>query len=199
MLEINKDQLGQGNLAQGHLAEGASRSPIRYADALENFRRNTDWWVVADVLDLPNAVGSALWVAQKTGFSVEDVSEALEGLVVLGLLKKSEKGFEKVKRDFDVPWTDQSKQQKLDDHALISRQILNHLNESARGAIRFASFASNIEIIAEMYRKVDQALNEAQEKSRKLKPSSLDNVYLVSYTSVTATPDHNGGKGEPHA
>ncbi len=44
--------------------------------------------------------------------------------------------------------------QRMEDHALISRQILNHLNEDARGAIRFASFASNIQIIADLYQKI---------------------------------------------
>lgn len=189
MLETNK------TLTTEPLVMGASTSPITYADALENYRKNTDWWIIFDALDLPNAVGSALWIAGRTGFSVENITEALEGLIVLGLLEKSRNGYEKVKTNFNVPNDNKSKLQKMEDHALISRQILNHLNEQARGAIRFASFASNVEIIADLYQKIDKALLEAQDKSLSLQKEQLDNVYLVSYTSISSLPTNSNGKG----
>lgn len=190
MLETNK------TLTTEPLAMGASTSPITYADALENYRKNTDWWIIFDALDLPNAVGSALWIAGRTALSVDTVTEAIEGLIVLGLLKRTEKGFEKVKDVLIVPNNDQSKAKLMDDHALISRQILNHLNEDAKGALRFASFASNIQIIAEMYEKINQAIFDADEKSKKLSRGQIDNIYLTSFTAVTATKT---GKGASHA
>ncbi len=76
---------------------------ISYADALENYRTNTDWWIVFDSFELPNAIGSALWIAGRTGLSVDTVTEALEGLVVLGLVKRIDKGFEAVKNVLHVP------------------------------------------------------------------------------------------------
>jgi hypothetical protein len=87
----------------------------------------------------------------------------------------------------------------MEEHALVSRQILNHLNEKAQGAIRFASFASNIQIITELYQKIDTALLEAQEQSRKSSKEQLDNVYLASYTSITSLPTTQNGKGASHA
>lgn len=182
-----------------NLASGAPTSPISYADALENYRKNTDWWIIFDSLDLPSSMGSALWISGRTGISVESVTEALEGLVVLGLLRKSPNGYEKAKINFDLPSDNQTKLQRMEDHALISRQILNHLNEDARGAIRFASFASNIQIIADLYQKIDKALLEAQELSRKLPREQLDNVYLASYTSITALPLDAKRKGATNA
>lgn len=194
MLDTNSNQ---GSL--GNLVVGASKSPITYPDALENYRRNMDWWIVFETLDLPHAIGSSLWISERTGISVEATAEALEGLSVLGLLKQSEKGFEKIKKDFDIPWTDKPKTEKLADHVLISQQILNHLDESARGAMRFASFATNIEMINEIYQKIDKILIEAKAKSEKLSASQLDNVYLFSYTSVNGTPFSSNGKEESHA
>lgn len=135
------------------LAQGASRSPISYADALENYRTNTDWWIVFDCFELPNAIGSALWISGRTGLSLDTVTEALEGLVLLGLAKRTDKGFEAVKNVIKLPNEDLTKQKMMENHALISRQVLNHLTDNARGALRFASFASNIQIIAEMYKK----------------------------------------------
>lgn len=192
---LNETQTG---IPEIRLSEGNSGSPISYADSLENYRKNTDWWIVFDCLDLPNAIGSALWIAGRTGLSVETANEALEGLVVLGLLKKSQNGYEKVTLNFDVPSENQTKAQRMAEHALISRQILNHLHEEARGAIRFGSFASNVQIIADLYEKIDKAIYEAQEKSRKLSKQELDNVYLVSYTSITALPNSQNGKGAAH-
>lgn len=185
--------------AEPSLASGVATSPISYADALENYRTNTDWWIVFESLDLPNAIGSALWLSGRTGISVETVTEALEGMIVLGLLKKSHNGYEKIKLNFDIPHEGQTKQQRMEEHALISRQILNHLHNDARGAIRFASFASNIQIIADLYQKIDKALLEAQEQSRKLPKDQLDNVYLASYTSITSLPIIQTGKGASHA
>ncbi len=182
-----------------NLASGAPTSPITFADALENYRKNTDWWIIFDSLDLPSSMGSALWISGRTGISVESVTEALEGLVVLGLLRKSPNGYEKAKINFDLPSDNQTKQQRMEDHALISRQILNHLNEDARGAIRFASFASNIQIIADLYQKIDKALLEAQELSRKLPREQLNNVYLAFYTSITALPLDTKRKGATNA
>lgn len=185
------------NLADssGTLATGFTSSPISYADALENYRKNTDWWIVFDAFDLPNAKGSALWIASKTTLSVETVTEALEGLAVLGLLAKSANGFEKVKQNIDLPNDGLTKHQRIQDHALISRQILNQLGEDSRGSIRHTCFASNIQIITDLYSQIDRLILEAQEKSRALKKEEIDNVYLATYTAVNSVPN---GKGVSH-
>lgn len=191
--------LEQNNpLTTGHLVEGASKSPISYSDALENYRSNTDWWIVFDSFELPNAIGSSLWIAGRTGLSLDTVTEALEGLVVLGLIKRTDKGFEAVKNVIQLPSEDQTKQKRMENHALVSRQVLNHLTDNARGALRFASFASNIQIVADMYKKIDQAILEADEQSKKLNRSQIDNIYLVSFTAVTATQP-NTEKGTTNA
>jgi hypothetical protein len=180
------------------LATGFTSSSISYADALENYRKNTDWWIVFDSFDLNGAKGSALWIASKTSLGVETVTEALEGLTVLGLLVKSSKGFEKVKANINLPNEGQTKHQKIHDHAMISRQILNHLGDDSRGALRHTCFASNIDIITDLYSKIDLAILEAQEKSRALDKSAIDNVYLATYTAVNTVPMSNDGKGDSH-
>ena len=187
MLESqNMRQQGMG------LTAGMATSPISYGDALENYRNNTDWWIIFDCFDLPNAVGSALWISGRTGLSVDIVTEALEGLITLGLVARTSKGFEKIKSEIVLPHENQSKQERMLKHALISRQVLNHLQENAKGALRFASFASNLQIIAEMYDKIDKAILEADEQSKKLPRNQIDNVYLMSFTAVTTTQSQDG-------
>lgn len=177
----------ENNKSTASLAAGTSQSPISYADALENYRMNTDWWIVFDSFELPNAIGSSLWISGRTGLSLDTVTEALEGLVMLGLIKRTDKGFEAVKNVIKLPNEDLTKQKYMENHALISRQVLNHLTDDARGALRFASFASNIKIIAEMYEKINQAILDADEQSKKLSRDQIDNIYLASFTAVTAT------------
>ena len=174
----------QPNTSDESLANGLNTSPISYNDAFENLRRNTDWWIVYCTFDLPNSVGTSLWIANKLGISVESATEALEGLVILGHLKRSDKGYEKLKFDLDIPHANQTKAKRVEDHALVSQQILNHLNESSRGALRFATFAANLEIIVEMYEKINQAINEADEKSKMLDKSKMDNIYSITFTAT---------------
>lgn len=185
MIETNRNQNMQPNLTSG-----LESNSISYADALENYRTNTDWWIVFDSFELSGAHGSALWISGRTGLGLDTITEALEGLVVLGLVKRTEKGFEAVKDVIHLPNNDQTKLKKMEDHALISRQVLNHLGENAKGALRFASFASNIQIIAEMYEKINKAILEADEQSKKLNRDQIDNIYLASFTAVTATRPH---------
>ncbi|MGZ5279688.1 MAG: hypothetical protein ACXWC9_07095, partial [Pseudobdellovibrionaceae bacterium] len=156
-----------------------------------------DWWIIFDTFDLPGAKGSTLWISSKTGIGVEPVTEALEGLTVLGLLKQSANGYEKVKTEINIATDNQSTSDRMRDHALISHQILNHLNDQAKGALRFASFASNIQIIAEMYEKINEAIYEADRKSKRLSRDKMDNIYLTSFTTVTVLSE-KGGKGASH-
>jgi hypothetical protein len=175
------------------LATGQKSNPVSYADALENYRKNTDWWIVLEAFDLNNFNGSALWVSQRTGLDVETVIEALEGLSVLGLLTKSSNGFEKIQKDFLGFESTKNKQQRFLDHSLVSSQILNHLNEDSKAAIRYGHFASNLSIITEMYEKINQVILEADEKSKALSRDQIDNVYLLSMTAVTAIPTQSAG------
>lgn len=188
--------LAQGSQDQ-KLSSGTESGPVSYADALENYKKNTDWWIIFDSFDLEGSKGSALWIASRTGFTVEAVTEALEGLVVLGLVKKSEQGFEKIKEEFD-PVQSLSKAEVFEDHAMISRQVLNHLLPEAKGAVRFASFASNINIIAEMYQKINEAIIEADKKSKKLKRDQIDNIYLSTFSAVSSLNSQQKGKGDSH-
>ena len=168
------------------LATGQNINPVSYADALENYRKNTDWWIVFDALDLPNAIGSSLWLSGRTGISVEVVTEALEGLVVLGLVTKNQKGFVKIKETLVIPNNDLTKIKRMEDHATISRQVLNHLNEDTRGYIRFSSMPSNHQIIQEMYEKINQIIFEADAKSKSLPSDKIDNIYLTTFTSISS-------------
>lgn len=170
------------------LLSGASKSPVTYADALENHKKNTDWWVVYAAFDLPDFQSSPLWLSTRLNLSVETVIEALEGLTVLGHLKKDGSGYAPSKgRNFvQLNVTQQKKTDVIEDHSLISRQIINQLSEEAVIAVDHRCFASNIEILKELYSDINAAFEKAYKNSSKVQNN--DRIFKMSFTAVDVLP-----------
>ena len=171
-------------LNEQSLSAGASTSNISYADALENHKKNTDWWVVYAAFDLPDFQSSPLWLSSRLNLSVDTVIEALEGLTVLGHLKKDSAGYIPAKnRNFvQLNVTQQKKSDVIEDHSLISRQIINHLAEEALMAVDHRCFASNVAILKELYSDINSAFDKAYKNSSKVQDN--DRIFKMSFTAV---------------
>lgn len=119
------------------LKAGIPANSISYSDALENYRKNTDWWVVFSAFDLPDFQNSPIWIASRLNLNLETVIEALEGLVVLGFLVKDAKGYSVVKgKDFiQIDPKNLKKSDVIEEHSLITRQVVNQLCEEAVMAV----------------------------------------------------------------
>ncbi len=170
------------------LAAGHTREHIPYNDALEAYRSNSNWWTVFASFDLPDFSPSPLWISKRMGLAVEEVVEALEGLATLGFLRKEGSAFYPIKDRgflrFDIEG--RARKDLLDEHALVSQQVLNHLNETGRAAIDHRCFAANTEILKELYADVAKAFDKAFEASQKLKTN--DGVFKMSFTAVDVAP-----------
>jgi len=179
------------NTQNTSLAVGTNSSPISYADALENHKKNTDWWVVYAAFDLPDFQASPLWLASRLNLSVETVIEALEGLTVLGHLKKDGNVYVPSKgRNFvQLNVTQQKKADVIEDHSLISRQIINQLSEEALMAVDHRCFASNVEILKELYSDINAAFEKAYKNSSKIDKN--DRIFKMSFTAVDVLPGRN--------
>lgn len=190
-MESSLESLPQANLTSG----AASIGPVSYGDALENYISNTNWWVVFASFDLPDFDSSPLWISQKTNIAVKEVVEALEGLAVLGLLKKENGGFSPIrgKESFKIDVRRKPKAEILEDHALIASQILNQLQEDSLVAIDHRCFAGNIEILQELYSDIAQAFEKACSKSKSLK--NKDRIFKMTFTAVDVLANAKKGKG----
>lgn len=185
------------DVALTSLHAGRSEEHIPYQDALEAYQRNSNWWTVFAAFDLPDFSPSPIWLSQKTGLPIEEVVEALEGLTVLGFLKKDGGAFYPIKGKnfvkFDVHG--RSKADVLDQHALISQQILNHLIPSARVAIDHRCISANREIVTELYTEISAAFDRAFEKSQAAKQQN-DGVFKITFTAVDVLAQNQpNGKG----
>lgn len=176
--------LDQSQANPSSLANGRPTAAISYTDAMENYRRNTDWWVVFAAFDLPDVDPSPMWIAQRTNLSIEVVVEALEGLSVLGFLKKDKGAFSPIPGkdfvNFDVKA--KPKAEVLDEHSIIAHQILNQLNEEALAAVDHRCFAANLEILQELYSDINQAFEKAYSRSKGSGPK--DRIFKMSFTAV---------------
>jgi len=182
-----------GNIA---LHPGKSHEQILYKDALEAYQRNSNWWTVFATFDLPDFSPSPIWITKKTGLNIEEVVEAIEGLAVLGFLKKENGAFYPVKDKSFVSF-DNSKRDKaevLDEHAVISQQILNHLSSEARVAYDHRCIAANKEIIVDLYRDILTAFDKAFQKSQEVKNN--DGIFKITFTAVDVVPaNETTGRG----
>ncbi len=169
---------------QEHLTKGKDTTSITYEDALSNYRGNTDWWVVFASFDLPDFKPSPLWISQKTRVPVETVVEALEGLTVLGYLQNNGGAYTPVPgKDFvKFEVQNRKKPEVIHEHSLITRQILNQLTEDALVAVDHRCFASNVEILKELYSDISQAFQKAYQNSQTSK--TKDKVFKMTFTAV---------------
>ena len=126
-----------------------------------------------------------MWISKKTGLSIEDVVEALEGLSVLGHLKKEAGGFYPVKGKelCSFGWSGKSKAQVIDEHLVVTHQILNDMQVDRTVAIDHGFIAGNKELITELYQDIKAAIDKALEKSQKNKAAN-DGIYKITFSSV---------------
>lgn len=183
MLEQNSQRS-----AETSLVSGAVTGPISYADAMENYRKNTDWWVVFATFDLPDFQSSPIWIANRLKLNLETVIEALEGLVLLGYLTKDSSGYSVIKGKSFVHLkpTELKKSEIIEEHSLISRQVVNQLSEDAVIAVDHRCFASNVEIIKELYSDINAAMEKAFKNSASAK--NKDCIFKMSFTAVDVLP-----------
>lgn len=172
------------NTQSQQLATGASLSPISYADAIENYRKNSSWWVVFSAFDLPDFQSSPLWISQKTKIPVDVVVEALEGLAVLGYLNKEQGAFYPVKgKDFvKMDVTNRKKAEVLEEHSLIATQVLSEMHENALIAVDHRCFASNVETLKELYSDIAKAFEKAYKSSQANKNN--DRILKMTFSAV---------------
>lgn len=186
--------LGEESLTNSELklADGVQKTPISYEDAMENYRKNTDWWVIFAAFDLPDFQSSTIWISQKTGLSIETVVEALEGLETLGYLKNESGKYAPVngKSLIKFETKNKDKAQVLSDHALISKQMLNHLYDNPMAAFEHRCFASNVEILRELYSDISKAFDRAYSAS--IKDKNKDSILKITFTATNVLP----GKGQ---
>lgn len=176
--------VGDHNGAQV-LASGSQTSvPDGLSEIREAYQRNSNWWTVYACFDLDQFEGTVAWISGATGLSPEDVEEALEALCVLGHLQKNgDRYVEAPGRDFvSFDFESKTRAEAIEQHALVSQQILNELGPTQKTAFDHRCLAANDEIILELYKDISKAFEKAFAKARNSK--ATDKIFKMTFTAV---------------
>lgn len=168
-----------------NLVIGNASPQIGYEEAKRAFQLNSNWWTVFASFDLPDFQPSAIWISTKTGIEIKEVVEALEGLLVLGMLEKKNGFISSIKNKnfFGFEWKNKSKAEIFEEHAIVSQQILNHVTPNSSVALDHRFFACNKDIITELYNDIKSAFDKAFEKSQTTQNNNTD-IFKITFTAV---------------
>jgi hypothetical protein len=171
-------------LTDSLLGGSAQNQESLFSDVLDAYQRNSNWWTVFACFDLVGCQPTVDWIAERTGLPRVDVNEALEGLRMLGYLRQDGDRYYPVHgKDFvHFGFEGLSKAQVVDRHALVSQQILNHLEPTRKYAFDHRCFAADDEIIGELYKDIAAAFDKAFTKSRNYR--GADKVFKMTFTAV---------------
>lgn len=167
----------------------APQNGILFDEAMNNLRKNTTWWAIAAAFDLTDFNPSPIWFANRLNLTLEEVISALEGLVALGFVERKDGGY------FAVPGKDylefaqenKTKREIIDDHRIVSMQILNNMNENAYAMIDERFFATDEETMEEFYRELKNLMLRTFDKSKKLQKRNF--VAKMTFSCINAISD----------
>lgn len=160
----------------------SSRLMISYEQAIKNFFGNWIWRAVHAMMDHQDFDSSPLWIAQHLKVSVEDAAEALDGLVLLGLARRTEKGFEARQIQFLVPNEYMELGSRIEKHAILSQQIVNQMNLPQKLGFHFVCAASDHATFKKLHKEIGALFEKFRLESEKL--TAKDGVYCASYEGV---------------
>lgn len=152
-----------------------------YSESLYNYHADLNWWAIHALFDHQDFNPSYRWIASQVGCSIEKVSEAIEGLITLGLIQRTSDGFALIKKHLNFNETGKiSREFRIDTNIALAQQIANKRNYTATGFDRITVSASNKELVYELFEKLNIAIEEFRNKSLECKKDGIYSVALMS-------------------
>lgn len=160
-------------------------------DASRSFWSNAKWRTLFCLLESKGHLPISE-LAKTVGLTVNDAVAALEATELLGLVKKSEKGYVQTKsymRRFRSDFL--TKFDIISDYLLSSAQVNNRMLETITDEnhrTRSLIYNSNKELVAELYANIDNAIENFKKKSE-MNKSTWDGVYALSVALIEMTKE----------
>jgi DNA-binding Lrp family transcriptional regulator len=175
-----------------HLPE-ASYSKPSYDQALEAFYGDWVWRATYALIDHQDFQWSPAWIAEKLGVSKTEAMDAIIGLTDLGLIRKTESGFEQGQLQVIIPEGTINKNKQINQHQLLSEEIINQLKPEKTGFYyNYFSFADK-ELVDELYLELKSVIENFFQKND-VKKSKKGGVVAFSFTAVDVTSGNEGGQ-----
>lgn len=152
-----------------------------YTESLYNFLGDLDWRAIHALFDHQDFNPSYKWISSEIGCGVEKVSEAIEGMITLGILKRTEDGFAVTKKDLNIyDLGDIPRELRIDTNIMLSHQIANKRNYVNPGFDRISVVGSNKELVYELFEKLSETIAEFRKKSLECKKDGVYSIALMS-------------------
>lgn len=165
------------------------RGTDKLLDAEKNMWSNMRWRTLFCLLEAKGHLPISE-LAQTAGLSSMEAIKALESMELLGMIRKTEKGFAQIKTHFKsfaaVPNT---RPEIISNFVLSADQALNRLVEqvdSERHKTRSLVYNSSHKAVENLYEKIDKALEEFKVESDNAK-NEWDGVFAFSLAIVDVT------------
>lgn len=149
-----------------------------YTESLYKFLGDMDWRSIHALFDHQDFNPSHKWIASKVGCSVEKAVEATEGMITLGIIKRTTDGFAIAKKDFNVSDLGEiNRELRIDCNILLTQQIAQKRNYVSSGFDRTTFLSSNKELTVELFNNISSLIAEYRKKSLE---SPKDGVYSLA-------------------
>ena len=173
------------DIRNAELAFKTTRELQRKKDLQRKYTGNWVWRAVSAFIDLDGEKSRSLTkMAEMLSAPLAEVVEAVEGLEELGIIQRTEQGYRKILKYVYFSDRELEPQSLLQDHVLISTQVLHRLHPTdptKKSFYRTGFVASTESLVKEFCIKMEFLMKEFIESSNKAKP---DRVVAFSFSNV---------------
>lgn len=152
-----------------------------YTESLYKFLGDLDWRSIHALFDHQDFNPSYRWIAAQIGCTVEKVSEAIEGLITLGIVHRTDSGFATSKKDLNIyDLGDIPRKLRIDTNIMLAQQISNKRNYTSPGFDRISVVGSNKDLVYELFENLSAVVAEFRKKSLECKKDGVYSIALMS-------------------
>lgn len=145
-----------------------------YQESLQKFYADIEWRKIHALFDHQDFKPSLKWISEMIGCSVEKCNEVIEGLIILGVVKRSSEGFTIANLDFsfnDHPGF--IRETRIDASIQLAHQIANERDYTRTGLDRTTFLSTNRELVLEFYDEVSKVVEAFRTKSLEAKKKDV--------------------------
>jgi|GEM_PF-3972535 len=150
---------------------------VSYSDAVNSLWSDLRWKKLFALFDHQDFNPSFSWISKQIGCGVDEISTMIDGLLVLGLIKRTESGFQASEGfEFRDQYAQISNEEMVEFNAVQINQLTNNTTVDNKISSQVVTLASNDASIAKFnagLKKLKAELYEDSERNRK------DGIYLL--------------------
>lgn len=155
------------------LKSGYTRDSMTLADADRIFSQSLFCKKIFQLISLDTFQPSPSWIAKFVGVTEKEVATALDALLTLDLIRRTQQGYEATGKNFIKEDSD------IDTHLAFTEELLGEPKNQISGFAN-GSFATDMNCIKKFHTAVRAAIQDLMEDS---KSSSKDFIYTMSFSA----------------